>query len=57
MSGIEPANAAGPLQGLRVVDLTSYVTGPMCTMILGDMGAEVIRVESKDLLDRLNIKT
>jgi crotonobetainyl-CoA:carnitine CoA-transferase CaiB-like acyl-CoA transferase len=35
----------GPLSGYRIVDLTSNVSGPLATMILGDQGAEVIKVE------------
>jgi crotonobetainyl-CoA:carnitine CoA-transferase CaiB-like acyl-CoA transferase len=39
---------AGPLSGVRIVDMTSVLMGPYATQILGDLGADVVKVESPD---------
>ena len=37
---------AGALKGIRIIDLTSMISGPSATMILGDQDAEIIKIEN-----------
>ena len=44
---------SGPLSDIKIVDLTRALAGPVCTMILGDMGAEVIRIDQPSASGRI----
>ncbi|RYG12400.1 MAG: CoA transferase [Burkholderiales bacterium] len=48
-----PAGAPTALQGIRIVDFSHFVAGPLATMILADMGADVIKVEAPERGDEL----
>ena len=39
------STATGPLAGLQVVEICNTIAGPACTRLLGDMGADVIKIE------------
>jgi crotonobetainyl-CoA:carnitine CoA-transferase CaiB-like acyl-CoA transferase len=45
----------GPLEGYRIVEATSMVTGPLATMMLGDQGADVIKVEPPGIGDVMRL--
>jgi len=45
-SATNDAQSGGPLAGYKIIDLTTMISGPLATMILGDQGADVIKVEA-----------
>lgn len=48
----DPDGTAGPLSGVTVVDISQVLVGPFCTMQLGDLGADVIKIEQPETGDQ-----
>ena len=45
----------GPLEGIKVVDVSAVLSGPLCTMMLADQGADVVKVEPHGFGDALRL--
>ncbi len=51
----QQSNSHGPLAGLRVIEMGTLLAGPFCGQLLGDMGAEIIKVEAPGMGDPMRV--